>query len=67
MEKCIIFVGNLTLAMRGRDILTANNLPAEMLRIHRKSGCGYGLRMDCTLKESAQKFLRMAGISYDLL
>ena len=67
MDHCTIYIGSMTLALRGRDILLANSLPAEVIRIHRKSGCGYGLRMDCSLLESARKFLRTAGIGHDLL
>ena len=67
MEKCIIHMGSVTLAMKGREILRSNGLSGEVIHTHGKKGCGYGLQIDCNLLDSAQKFLRTAGIVYDLL
>ena len=59
----IIVVGSVTYAMRSRDILAANGIPAYVERVARTpaTGCGYGVYV-ADKTDQAELLLQNSGI-----
>ncbi len=57
----------MTLAMKGKRLLTANGIAAEVSRLPPKlttAGCAWGISIDCKLAKRAEKVLSVSGFSY---
>ena len=64
MRKTIFILNSITYAMKGRDLLRAHKIKAEIKRVSKSEtlhGCGYGLLVYKS-PEQARKVLARAGI-----
>lgn len=64
MTKTLLILNSITYAMKGRDLLRAHRIKADITRVSKSEtlyGCGYGLSVDRE-HEQARKILARAGI-----
>lgn len=64
MRKTIFILNSITYAMKGRDLLRAHRIKADITRVSKSEtlhGCGYGLLVYRD-HEQARKILARAGI-----
>ena len=64
MKEYKIFVGTITYALKGRDILRKNGIKARVERMTSRvenHGCGYVILSEGNIEKS-EELLRMAGI-----
>ncbi len=63
----VIFVlSSVTYAMKGRDLLKENGIPAVLTRaaaIRKVRGCGYGLQVGVHHRQKSESLLKQAGIT----
>ncbi len=69
MEKamCVATVASMTLAVKGRDALTARGIQAAVVGVDpslTKRGCAYGIRFPCARRGAAERILRQRGIAW---
>lgn len=64
MTKTLLILNSITYTMKGRDLLRAHRIKADITRVSKSKilhGCGYGLLVDRD-HEQARKILARAGI-----
>lgn len=67
MQTCLITTVTMTLAMKGKRLLAANGIAAEISRLPPKltaSGCAWGISIDCSLSRRAKEIMEVSNFSY---
>ena len=68
--QCYLTTVTMTLAMKGKRILERNRIAATVSRLPpplTKSGCAFGIVIDCDLIEQARKILQQAEFAFGKL
>lgn len=61
-KYCTIRTETNTLAMKGRTLLAAHGIRADIVRTDSAGGCANGLRVLCEKEDEARAILRRGGI-----
>ncbi|MDD4774192.1 MAG: DUF3343 domain-containing protein [Eubacteriales bacterium] len=67
MQRCIISTNSLTFVQKGRRLLSDYALRSEVVSlngIETKSGCSYGIEIDCSQADNAIRLFERFGIPY---
>lgn len=70
MNTCLITTVSMTLAMRVKSTLSANGIPAAVIRLppaYTDGGCAYGVEIDRSAAEHARHILQISDLSYGKL
>lgn len=67
MNYCLITTVSMTLAMRVRNALRANGIPAAVTRLppeYTADGCAFGVEINPSDRADARRILQISDISY---
>lgn len=67
MESCVLTIGTITRAIRGRKLLSAAGIPARLVKSvvgREDGGCAYGLEIASADMLEAARILKGKGIEY---
>lgn len=70
MQNCLITTMTMTLAMKGKRLLSSKGIAAEVVRLPQgltASGCAWGISIDCAKAKRAKEILSEARFTYGKL
>lgn len=67
MRRCYVGFASQTLALRGRQVLSANAIPSEVLKkdpTKAKKGCSWALVIPCAQTGNSERLLTRYGVAF---